>query len=130
MVGGGGPRPLFRVAILTNGAERARHILSLARACAHNPGRRLCYAATQDEFLTIELDKAAEDAVSEWIDNNARPVPTEGPWFLAACESMCGLSVDADEGVNHDDYERAESDCLSAIAKASGIEADAGRKAA
>lgn len=49
--GRSGPRPLFRVIFLTTGAERARHILWLARACAHNPQRRLCYATTQDAYL-------------------------------------------------------------------------------
>lgn len=125
---------------------------------------------------TIHLNTAAENAVSEWIENNARPTPTEGPWFvdrlspysalcikpypgrivcdvhgtdveaeanarllaaapdlLAACEGMCGL-IERDkrdcEEINLDDYEKAESACLSAIAKASGVEADADRKAA
>ena len=48
-------RPAFRVVVLTKGAERARHILWLARTCARNPDRRLCYAATQDAFLAEPL---------------------------------------------------------------------------
>lgn len=48
-------RPAFRVVVLTKGAERARHILWLAQACARNPDRRLCYAATQDGFLAEPL---------------------------------------------------------------------------
>lgn len=50
-----GDRPAFRVVVLTKGAERARHILWLARDCARNPDRRLCYAATQDTFLADPL---------------------------------------------------------------------------
>jgi hypothetical protein len=46
-----GERPAFRVVFLTLGVERMRHILWLARACARNPDRKLCYAATQDAFL-------------------------------------------------------------------------------
>jgi hypothetical protein len=126
-------------------------------------------------LATVQLDTAAENAVSEWIDNNARPAPTEGPWFvdrqspysalcikpypgpivcdvhgtdaeaeanarllaaapdiLAACEGMCGL-IERDkrdcEQIDLDVYEKAESACLSAIAKASGVEAE-DRKAA
>jgi hypothetical protein len=47
-----GARPAFRVTFLTLTAERALHILALARACARNPDRRLCYAATLDGFLS------------------------------------------------------------------------------
>ncbi len=50
-----GARPRFRVVVLTTGAERARHILWLARRCARNPQRRLCYTATQDAFLAEPL---------------------------------------------------------------------------
>lgn len=46
-----GPRPYFRVAFLTASVERAYHILALARDCAGNKDRRLCYAATLDSFL-------------------------------------------------------------------------------
>jgi hypothetical protein len=46
-----GDRPAFRVVFLTRSAERALHILALARECARNPDRRLCYAATLDGFL-------------------------------------------------------------------------------
>jgi hypothetical protein len=46
-----GPRPYFRVAFLTASQERAHHILAVARECAHNKDRRLCYAATLDSFL-------------------------------------------------------------------------------
>jgi Replication-relaxation len=46
-----GERPAFRVVFLTKGVERARHILWLARVCARNPDRRLCYVATQETFL-------------------------------------------------------------------------------
>lgn len=53
--GSGGERPLFRVVVLTKGATRAQHILWLARACARNPDRHLCYAATQDAFLANPL---------------------------------------------------------------------------
>lgn len=53
--GSTGQRPLFRVVILTKGVERARHILWLARTCARNPDRRLCYAGTQDIFLAEPL---------------------------------------------------------------------------
>lgn len=53
--GSHGPRPLFRTVILTKGAERASHILWLARACSRNPNRRLCYAGTQDAFLAEPL---------------------------------------------------------------------------
>jgi len=127
-------------------------------------------------LATVQLDTAAEKAVSEWIENNTRPVPTEGPWFvdrqspysalcikpypgrivcdvqgtdgeaeanarllaaapelLAACEGMCGLVYDDKherEQIDFDQYKKAESACLSAIAKASGIEADAERSAA
>lgn len=49
--GAHGPRPAFRLAFLTVTAERALHILALARECARNPDRRLCYAATLDGFL-------------------------------------------------------------------------------
>jgi hypothetical protein len=59
-----GERPAFRVVILTKGAERARHILWLARACARNPDRRLCYATTQEVFLAEPL------AVTEPIVND------------------------------------------------------------
>jgi len=47
-----GPRPYFRVAFLTRGAQRASHILWLARQYARNKDRRLCYAATQDTYLS------------------------------------------------------------------------------
>jgi hypothetical protein len=47
-----GDRPAFRVLILTKGTERMRHLLWLARACARNPDRRLCYASTQELFLS------------------------------------------------------------------------------
>lgn len=46
-----GPRPYFRVAFLTASQERAHHILALARECARNKDRRLCYASTRDSFL-------------------------------------------------------------------------------
>ena len=46
------PRPAFRVVVLTKGQQRANHILWLARDCARNPDRRLCYAATQDAYLS------------------------------------------------------------------------------
>src|SRR5205807_2630203 len=46
-----GPRPYFRVVFLTRGADRANHMLWLARHCARNKERRLCYAATQDAYL-------------------------------------------------------------------------------
>ena len=46
-----GTRPYFRVAFLTKTVERAHHILSLARDCAANKDRRLCYAATLDSYL-------------------------------------------------------------------------------
>jgi hypothetical protein len=46
-------RPYFRVAFLTMSVDRAHHILSLAADCARNGDRRLCYAATQDEFLAM-----------------------------------------------------------------------------
>jgi hypothetical protein len=46
-----GPRPQFRVVFLTLGPDRACHMLWLARKCARNPDRRLCYAATQDVYL-------------------------------------------------------------------------------
>lgn len=46
-----GDRPAFRVVFLTRSAERALHILALARECARNPDRRLGYAATLDGFL-------------------------------------------------------------------------------
>lgn len=49
--GASGPRPGFRVVFLTRGVHRAHHILWLARQCARNPSRRLCYAATQDAYL-------------------------------------------------------------------------------
>jgi hypothetical protein len=45
------PRPAFRVVFLTRGANRANHMLWLARQCAGNPDRRLVYAATQDAYL-------------------------------------------------------------------------------
>lgn len=53
--GSGGPRPIFRIVVLTTGAERARHILWLARTCARNPDRHLCYATTQDNYLAEPL---------------------------------------------------------------------------
>ena len=126
-------------------------------------------------LATMQLDSAAEKAVSEWVESNARPRTTQGPWFvhrqspysafrikpypgrivcdvhgtdseadanarllaaapelLAACEGMCGLiyrDKNEDERIDFDQYEKAESVCLSAIAKASGIEADADLKA-
>ena len=46
-----GSRPAFRVAFLTKTAERAEHILSLAKELARNQDRRLIVAATQDAFL-------------------------------------------------------------------------------
>jgi len=46
-----GVRPYFRVIFLTKTSERAHHILWLARRCARNPDRRLCYAATQEDYL-------------------------------------------------------------------------------
>jgi hypothetical protein len=53
--GASGTRPVFRVVVLTRGVERARHILWLACKCARNPDRKLCYASTQDAFLTEPL---------------------------------------------------------------------------
>ena len=50
-----GPRPAFRVVILTKGAKRAEHILWLARDCARNPDRHLCYATTQEQYLAEPL---------------------------------------------------------------------------
>jgi len=127
-------------------------------------------------LATVQIGTAAEKAVSEWIENNTRPTPTAGPWFvdrqspysalcikpypgrivcdvqgnddeakanarllaaapelLAACEGVCGLVYDDKherEQIDFDQYKKAESACLSAIAKASGIEADAERSAA
>ena len=46
-----GPRPYFRVAFVTATVERAHHILALARQCARNADRRLCYANTIESFL-------------------------------------------------------------------------------
>jgi hypothetical protein len=46
-----GPRPYFRVVFLTLGADRANHMLWLAREYARNRDRRLCYAATQAAYL-------------------------------------------------------------------------------
>lgn len=48
--GATGVRPGFRVVFLTLGAERANHILWLARQLATNPDRRLVYASTQDVY--------------------------------------------------------------------------------
>jgi hypothetical protein len=45
------PRPAFRVAFLTTTTERLHHILALAKACAGNANRRLCYGATLDSYL-------------------------------------------------------------------------------
>jgi len=45
------PRPSFRVVFLTTGAERANHILWLARELARNPDRRLVYASTQESYV-------------------------------------------------------------------------------
>ena len=50
--GSRGPRPNFRVVFLTLSSERANHILWLAQKCARNPDRRLCYAGTQDAYLS------------------------------------------------------------------------------
>lgn len=50
--GRNGPRLGFRVVFLTLGAERANHILWLARDLARDPNRRLVYATTQDEYLS------------------------------------------------------------------------------
>ena len=47
-----GSRPSFRVVFLTTGAERANHILWLARDLARNKDRRLVYATTQDAYLS------------------------------------------------------------------------------
>lgn len=47
-----GTRPYFRVAFLTATLERAHNVLALARQCAGNVDRRLCYASTLDSFLT------------------------------------------------------------------------------
>lgn len=46
-----GPRPSFRVVFLTTGAERANHILWLARELTRNKDRRLVFATTQDVYL-------------------------------------------------------------------------------
>jgi hypothetical protein len=46
-----GTRPSFRVVFLTTGAERANHILWLARELTRNKDRRLVYATTQDVYL-------------------------------------------------------------------------------
>jgi hypothetical protein len=56
------------VVFLTKGQQRAEHILSLASECARNPRRLLCYATTQDQYLTEPL------AVTEPIvnDHNGR----------------------------------------------------------
>ena len=48
------PRPYFRAVFLTTTAERASHILWLTRECARNHDRHLCYAATQDVFLSSD----------------------------------------------------------------------------
>ncbi len=48
--GNEGRRPTFRVAFLTTSAERAYHILWLARQRSQNPARRLIYATTQDMY--------------------------------------------------------------------------------
>jgi hypothetical protein len=63
-----GTRPYFRVAFLTISAERAQHVLALARDCARNPDRHLCYATTIDSYL------AAGDAVREplFLDHHGR----------------------------------------------------------
>src|SRR5206468_10790649 len=52
-----GMRPYFKVAFLTTSTARSYHILALARDIARNRDRRLCYAATQAEFLA-EADPA------------------------------------------------------------------------
>jgi hypothetical protein len=44
-------QPLFHVAFLTRSIDPAYHIFSLARELARNKDRRLCYAATQDQYL-------------------------------------------------------------------------------
>jgi hypothetical protein len=54
-----GPRPAFRVVFLTRSVERAYHILLLAREMAANKDRRLCYCATQDQYLA-EADALRE----------------------------------------------------------------------
>lgn len=46
-----GQRPGFRAIFLTTAAERANHILWLARELARNADRKLIYATTQDVFL-------------------------------------------------------------------------------
>jgi hypothetical protein len=46
-----GSRPSFRVVFLTIGADRANHILWLARELAQNKDRRLMYTTTQDAYL-------------------------------------------------------------------------------
>lgn len=77
----------------------------------------------------IVCDVHGTDAEAE---ANARLLAT-APELLAACEGICGLigrDKNNHETIDLDQYERAESKCLSAIAKASGIEADAGRSAA
>ena len=50
-----GPRPLFLVVFLTKGMQRVHNMLALARDCARNPQRRLCYAATQEAYLADPL---------------------------------------------------------------------------
>ena len=49
--GASGPRPYFRVVFLTASVARAYHMLALARECARNPNRHLCYATTLDQYL-------------------------------------------------------------------------------
>jgi hypothetical protein len=61
-----GPRPYFRVAFLTATVERAYHILALARYCARNKDRRLCYTATLDSFLA----EAAALSVPLFLDHH------------------------------------------------------------
>ncbi len=77
----------------------------------------------------IVCDVHGTDAEAE---ANARLLAA-APELLAACEGMCGLIYEdkyEDERIDFDQYEKAESLCLRAIAKASGIEVDADRKAA
>src|SRR4029078_6115414 len=49
--GGQGMRPYFKIAFLTTSTPRSYHVLALAGTVARNRDRRLCYAATQEEFL-------------------------------------------------------------------------------
>lgn len=115
---------------------RRKKTAQRSRACiTHSPGPWFVDRESPHSAICIKpypgcivCDVRGTDAEAE---ANARLLAA-APELLAACERICGLigrDKNDSETIDLDQYEKAESACRSAIAKANGVEADTGREA-